>query len=130
MRLMATLRRIARLRAAVRSRTRLSSSRKVTSRTQWSPFSMVQCRRIAWIRTAGHYDFALYGKIKMTPWDHAPGVLIHQEAGRYAACLDGRPYTVRQRSGGLFRAPPEESWRLLREALVGDLDKGSQQGRL
>src|SRR3954449_11544557 len=39
MRLMATLRRIARLRAAVRSRTRLSSSRKVTSRTQWSPFS-------------------------------------------------------------------------------------------
>src|SRR3954463_15046846 len=53
MRLMATLRRIARLRAAVRSRTRLSSSRKVTSRTQWSPFSMVQCRRIAWIRTLG-----------------------------------------------------------------------------
>src|SRR3954453_22790535 len=51
MRLMATLRRIARLRAAVRSRTRLSSSRKVTSRTQWSPFSMAQCRRIAWIRT-------------------------------------------------------------------------------
>src|SRR3954452_152542 len=53
MRLMAILRRIARLRAAVRSRTRLSSSRKVTSRTQWSPFSMVQCRRIAWIRTFG-----------------------------------------------------------------------------
>src|SRR5215212_4719289 len=53
MRLMATLRRMARLRAAVRSRTRLSSSRKVTSRTQWSPFSMVQCRRIAWIRTLG-----------------------------------------------------------------------------
>src|SRR3954469_12757512 len=51
MRLMAILRRRARLRAAVRSRTRLSSSRKVTSRTQWSPFSMVQCRRIAWIRT-------------------------------------------------------------------------------
>src|SRR5215204_938502 len=50
---MATLRRRARLRAAVRSRTRLSSSRKVTSRTQWSPFSMVQCRRMAWIRTLG-----------------------------------------------------------------------------
>src|SRR4051812_11320553 len=38
MKLMASLRRIARLRAAVRSRTRLSSSRKVTSRTQWSHF--------------------------------------------------------------------------------------------
>src|SRR5829696_8435027 len=53
MRLMATLRRMARLRAAVRSRTRLSSARNVTSRTQWSPFSMVQCRRIAWISTLG-----------------------------------------------------------------------------
>src|SRR3954465_979995 len=44
MRLMAILRRMARLRAAVRSRTRLSSSRKVTLRTQWSSFSIVQCR--------------------------------------------------------------------------------------
>jgi fructose-1,6-bisphosphatase/inositol monophosphatase family enzyme len=74
---------------------------------------------------AGHYDFALYGK--MTPWDHAPGVLIHQEAGGYAACLDGSPYTVRQRTGGLLCAPTEESWQVLRERLVGDRGKGSEQ---
>jgi fructose-1,6-bisphosphatase/inositol monophosphatase family enzyme len=68
---------------------------------------------------SGHYDFALYGK--MTPWDHAAGVLIHKEAGGYAAFLDGRPYTVRQRTGGLLCAPDEQNWRLLRDTLVGDL---------
>jgi fructose-1,6-bisphosphatase/inositol monophosphatase family enzyme len=72
---------------------------------------------------AGHYDFALYGK--MTPWDHAPGALIHKEAGGYIAFLDGRPYTVLQRTGGLLCAPDEESWHLLREALVGDPAKVS-----
>jgi hypothetical protein len=41
------------LRAAVRSRTRLSSSRKVTSKTQCSEFSTLQCRRIARARVAG-----------------------------------------------------------------------------
>ena len=68
---------------------------------------------------SGHYDFALYSK--MTPWDHAAGVLIHKEAGGYAAFLDGRPYTVRQQTGGLLCAPDEQNWRLLRATLVGDL---------
>jgi fructose-1,6-bisphosphatase/inositol monophosphatase family enzyme len=68
---------------------------------------------------SGHYDFALYGK--MTPWDHAAGVLIHKEAGGYAAFLNGQPFNVRQRTGGLLCAPDEESWRLLHESLVGDL---------
>src|SRR4051812_36694691 len=54
MRLMAILRRMARLRAAVRSRTRLSSSRKVTSRTQWSPFSMVQRLQVGNLRADEH----------------------------------------------------------------------------
>jgi fructose-1,6-bisphosphatase/inositol monophosphatase family enzyme len=49
---------------------------------------------------AGHYDFALYGKVM--PWDHAPGTLIHKEAGGHVAFLDGRPYTVRQRTAGLL----------------------------
>jgi len=35
-----------------RLRTRLLSSRKVTSKTQCSAFSTLQCRRIAWARTA------------------------------------------------------------------------------
>ena len=41
---------------------------------------------------AGHYDFALFGKLM--PWDHAAGVLLHQEAGGYAAILDGSPYAA------------------------------------
>jgi fructose-1,6-bisphosphatase/inositol monophosphatase family enzyme len=68
---------------------------------------------------SGHYDFALYSK--MTPWDHAAGVLIHQEAGGYAAFLDGSPYTVRVRAGGLLCASDERSWLSLRDTLVGDL---------
>jgi len=50
--LSAILRKSARLRAAVRSRTRLSSSRNVTSSTQCRAFSTAQCERIAWPRTA------------------------------------------------------------------------------
>jgi len=46
--LSAILRSSARLRAAVRSRTRLSSSRNVTSSTQCRVFSIAQCQRIAW----------------------------------------------------------------------------------
>jgi fructose-1,6-bisphosphatase/inositol monophosphatase family enzyme len=66
----------------------------------------------------GHYDFALYSKL--TPWDHAPGVLIHQEAGGYSACLDGSPYLVRQKLGALLCAPTEESWHALRDLFLGD----------
>jgi fructose-1,6-bisphosphatase/inositol monophosphatase family enzyme len=72
---------------------------------------------------AGHYDFALYGKVM--PWDHAPGTLIHQEAGGHVAFLDERPYTVRQRTAGLLCAPDEVSWHAVREALVGEAGKDS-----
>lgn len=67
---------------------------------------------------AGHYDFALYGKVM--PWDHAPGVIIHKEAGGYAAFLDGDSYAVRRRTPGLLCAPNEESWRMLREVLASE----------
>src|SRR3954453_15339101 len=52
-RLSAILRTRARLRAAVRWRTRLSSSRKVTSSTQCTVLSIDQWARIAAARTAG-----------------------------------------------------------------------------
>lgn len=68
----------------------------------------------------GHYDFAFYRKL--SPWDHLAGVLIHEEAGGYAACLDGRPYTVASASDaeGLICAPDASSWELLRDALLYD----------
>ena len=63
----------------------------------------------------GHYDFSLYHKI--APWDHAPGVLLHQEAGGYCAHLDGAGYDPRRSSGGLLCAADEASWLAIREAL-------------
>ena len=38
------------------------------------------------------------------PWDHLAGVLISQEAGGYAARLDGSPYLPSHVDGGLLVA--------------------------
>jgi fructose-1,6-bisphosphatase/inositol monophosphatase family enzyme len=55
---------------------------------------------------------------KLMPWDHAPGWLLHQEAGGYAALLDGREYRPTVLRGGLLCTPDQESWGLLRAALL------------
>jgi fructose-1,6-bisphosphatase/inositol monophosphatase family enzyme len=56
----------------------------------------------------------------MWPWDHAPGVLIHREAGGYAARRDGVPYSAIERFDGLLAAPDEESWQRVRACLDGN----------
>jgi fructose-1,6-bisphosphatase/inositol monophosphatase family enzyme len=38
---------------------------------------------------AGRFDAAVFGWTKV--WDHAPGLLLHAEAGGVSAALDGRP---------------------------------------
>ena len=43
------------------------------------------------------------------PWDHAPGWLLHQEAGGYSARFDGSPYTPLATGGGLICTPDRES---------------------
>ena len=65
---------------------------------------------------AGHCHFLLFGKLM--PWDHAPGWLLHREAGGFSARFDGDPYRVSERSGGLLCAPDEDSWRALRATLL------------
>lgn len=55
---------------------------------------------------------------RMMPWDHAPGWLIHREAGGYAARLDGTPYTPTETTGGLILAPDRASWERVR-TLIG-----------
>jgi fructose-1,6-bisphosphatase/inositol monophosphatase family enzyme len=65
---------------------------------------------------SGKAHFALYNRLY--PWDHAPGQLIHREAGGFSARLDGSPYTPREIAGGLLLAPDAASWRILRELLV------------
>jgi fructose-1,6-bisphosphatase/inositol monophosphatase family enzyme len=57
---------------------------------------------------------------KMMPWDHAPGVLIHREAGGCGRTLDGAPYDpARRPSPALLLAPDEASWTALHETLFG-----------
>ena len=65
---------------------------------------------------AGHCHYMLFGR--MMPWDHAPGWLLHREAGGHSARLDGTPYTPTDTSGGLLCAPDGTSWASLRAALL------------
>lgn len=64
---------------------------------------------------SGHAHFVVY--YKLMPWDHLAGVLIHAEAGGYAARFDGSAYLPSHVGGGLLVAPDEESWRELRREL-------------
>ncbi len=63
----------------------------------------------------GHGHFVAY--CKLMPWDHLPGVLIHAEAGGYAAHFDGSPYLARDIEGGVIAAPDRESWHEIKAAL-------------
>jgi fructose-1,6-bisphosphatase/inositol monophosphatase family enzyme len=67
---------------------------------------------------SGACDFVVHGQLM--PWDHAPGLLIHAEAGGYAAQLDGLPYEPATRRLGIIAAPDRASWEALREALIDD----------
>ncbi|MDF1794484.1 MAG: inositol monophosphatase [Thalassobaculaceae bacterium] len=65
----------------------------------------------------GRWHYAVYWK-KM-PWDHAPGLLIHAEAGGYAACVDGSPYRPAELRGGIIAAPDQAGWQALRDQVIG-----------
>jgi len=65
---------------------------------------------------AGHCHLLFYSRLM--PWDHAPGWLLHQEAGGYSALLDGSSYTPMHTEGGLICAPDRASWELARMTLV------------
>ncbi|WP_082555187.1 inositol monophosphatase family protein [Devosia sp. Root635] len=61
---------------------------------------------------SGHSQFLCYNKLM--PWDHLAGVLISQEAGAYAARLDGGPYLPSHVDGGLLVAINRDAWAELR----------------
>ncbi len=67
---------------------------------------------------AGTCHFMLANKLM--PWDHAPGVLLHHEAGGYSARFDGTPYQSTRTVGGLICAPDFGSYLALREALFAE----------
>ncbi len=68
------------------------------------------------LAVSGGCHFLLYHRL--LPWDHAPGWLLHREAGGYAAHFDATPYLPRMISGGLICAPDQASWEALRAALL------------
>jgi len=63
----------------------------------------------------GQYDFALFHKL--TPWDHAPGVILHREAGGHVAHFDGAAYDPLRLRGGLLYATDRTCWLAVRDAL-------------
>ncbi len=69
------------------------------------------------LAASGQCHLLLYGRL--LPWDHAPGWLLHHEAGGYAACFDGSPYRPARREGGLLCAPDAASWHAARAWLLG-----------
>jgi fructose-1,6-bisphosphatase/inositol monophosphatase family enzyme len=78
-----------------------------------------------WLRCAGHeYRMAAAGHChlltyhRLMPWDHAPGWLLHREAGGFSAQFDGTAYSPTVTSGGLICTSDEASWQALRAALL------------
>ena len=65
---------------------------------------------------AGHCHFLVFNRL--LPWDHAPGWLLHQEAGGFSARLDGSAYCPTETDGGLICAPDQASWEALRATLL------------
>lgn len=61
---------------------------------------------------SGHAQFGCWNKLM--PWDHLAGVLMAQEAGAYAARLDGQPYLPHHVDGGLLVATTRDAWEELR----------------
>ena len=68
------------------------------------------------LAAGGHCHFLLYGRLY--PWDHAPGWLLHREAGGYSARFDGSPYDPTDSGGGLICTPDQASWDALHAALI------------
>ncbi len=64
----------------------------------------------------GHCRYLFFNRLM--PWDHAPGWLLHQEAGGYSARLDGSPYTPLRTDGGLICTPDRDSWQAVRGVLL------------
>lgn len=55
---------------------------------------------------------------RLMPWDHAAGWFLHREAGGYSAHFDGTAYEPAHLGGGLICAPDENSWKIVRTALL------------
>lgn len=76
-----------------------------------------RCSAHAYRMTAAGYGHFLF-YYRLYPWDHAPGWLLHREAGGYSARFDGRPYDPADVYSGLICAPDRDGWEAVRAALL------------
>ena len=78
----------------------------------------LRCAGLEYMRLAdGEIHFSVYSRLM--PWDHAPGVLLHGEAGGYAAYIEGGAYDpARIDARGLMLAPDAASWQALHDLLL------------
>ena len=56
--------------------------------------------------------------VRLNPWDHAAGVLMHREAGGFSALIDGTDYSPLIDEALLILAPNEANWQNLRDFLT------------
>jgi fructose-1,6-bisphosphatase/inositol monophosphatase family enzyme len=72
------------------------------------------------------YDYNAFAKNEMQflfyyrtlVWDHAPGILIAEEAGGFVRRLDGTEYTPTDTRKGLLCASSKEMWEVIQKTLV------------
>jgi fructose-1,6-bisphosphatase/inositol monophosphatase family enzyme len=63
----------------------------------------------------GEFQFRLYDRL--WAWDHAPGVLILQEAGGHVARVDDAPYRPNERTRALLCARSPDLWSTLSDCM-------------
>jgi fructose-1,6-bisphosphatase/inositol monophosphatase family enzyme len=58
---------------------------------------------------------------RMLPWDHAPGILIVEEAGGVAWHLDGTPFEPARAGLGVLIAQNPDVWQTVRSSLLAEI---------
>lgn len=78
----------------------------------------LSCAGAEYVRLSlGEAHFCLFTRLK--PWDHAPGVLLHSEAGGHPRTLEGSTYDPgRDVAEGLLMAQDEATWTAVRDWLL------------
>jgi fructose-1,6-bisphosphatase/inositol monophosphatase family enzyme len=92
-------------------------TRVLTNLPKLGSATWMRCSAHEYRMAAGGFCHILFYN-RLMPWDHAPGWLIHQEAGGYSAQFDGSAYRPSQTTGGLICAPDRQSWEAVRQALL------------
>jgi fructose-1,6-bisphosphatase/inositol monophosphatase family enzyme len=105
-------------------------------RAQLAPRVLKFLRVTTWRCSAWEYRMLATGAMSfgfnesLKPWDHAAGVLIHTEAGGYAAVVTGEAYQPTMTVGHLLTAPDKASWEAIRDTLTsgiaGDMPEPGQ----